>query len=134
VSFADLLQQSDVLSVHTILSPETKGLFGKAAFRQMKPSAIFLNTARGSIHQEQDLTEALQQGVIWGAGLDVTSPEPMAQDHPLLSMPHVCVLPHIGSATFETRSAMARVAAQNIIAALQGKQMPHAINPEVYTR
>ena len=100
----------------------------------MKPSAIFINTARGSIHQEQDLTEALQQGIIWGAGLDVTSPEPMAKDHPLLGMPNVCVLPHIGSATLETRSAMARRAAQNIIAGLQGRPMPHAINPEVYSR
>lgn len=133
VSFEELLQQSDVLSVHTILSQETKGLFDLAAFRKMKPSAIFINTARGSIHQEQDLTEALQQGIIWGAGLDVTSPEPMAKDHPLLGMPNVCVLPHIGSATLETRSAMARRAAQNIIAGLQGRPMPHAINPEVYS-
>ena len=134
VSFDELLQHSDILSVHTILSPETKGVFNKDAFSKMKPSAIFINTARGSIHSEEDLTEALQQGIIWGAGLDVTSPEPMAKDNPLLSMPRVCVLPHIGSATVETRNAMTRLAAENIIAALQKKQMPHVVNPEVYRK
>lgn len=134
VSFDELLQQSDIISVHSILSAETKGLFNKAAFSKMKPSAIFINTARGGIHHEQDLTEALQQGSIWGAGLDVTSPEPMAKDNPLLSMPRVCVLPHIGSATVETRNAMTRLAAENIIACLQGERMPHVVNPEVYTK
>lgn len=132
VSFDELLVQSDVLSVHSNLSPETKGLFNQFAFSKMKSSAIFINTARGGIHNEQDLTEALQAGTIWGAGLDVTDPEPMKRDNILLSMPNVCVLPHIGSATVETRNAMAEIAARNIIAALRGQQMPHAINPEVY--
>jgi glyoxylate reductase len=132
VSFDELLQQSDVVSVHSVLSEETKGLFNKDVFAKMKPSSIFINTARGTIHNEQDLLDALQRGVIWGAGLDVTNPEPMASDSPLLSMPNVCVLPHIGSATFETRNAMATIAAQNIIAALKGQKMPHPINPEAY--
>jgi glyoxylate reductase len=134
VSFDELLAQSDVLSVHANLSTETKGLFDKAVFSKMKTSAIFINTARGGIHNEQDLTTALQNGTIWGAGLDVTNPEPMDKDNVLLNMPNVCVLPHIGSATMETRDAMARIAAQNIIAALKGEQMPQAINPEVYTQ
>lgn len=132
VSFDELLSESDVLSVHTNLSQETKGLFDKHAFSKMKSSAIFINTARGGIHNEQDLTDALKQGIIWGAGLDVTHPEPMQMGSPLLDMPNVCVLPHIGSATVETRNAMAVIAANNIIEALKGNEMPHAINPEVY--
>ncbi len=132
VSFDELLQYSDVLSVHTSLSPETKELFNAAAFNKMKSSAIFINTARGGIHNENDLIEALQNNRIWGAGLDVTNPEPMKKDNPLLNMPSVCVLPHIGSATFETRNAMAEMAAKNIIAGLKGERIPFPINPEVY--
>jgi phosphoglycerate dehydrogenase-like enzyme len=98
----------------------------------MKPTSIFINTARGGMHHETDLTEALKQGTRWGAGLDVTNPEPMAPDNPLLTMKNVCILPHIGSATVETRNAMSEIAAQNILAALAGKRMPHAINPEAY--
>ncbi len=132
VSWDELLRQSDVLSVHANLSEETKGLFNMHAFKKMKPTAIFINTARGAIHNETDLINALEKGIIWGAGLDVTNPEPMAKDNPLLTMPTVCVLPHIGSATLETRSTMSVIAAKNIVAALQGKQMPQAVNPEVY--
>lgn len=128
VSFDELLQQSDVISVHTSLTPETKEKFNATAFKKMKPSAIFINAARGGIHNETDLIAALQQGHIWGAGLDVTNPEPMKPDNPLLEMPTVAVLPHIGSATTETRNAMSRIAAQNIIAALTGKPVPNAVN------
>lgn len=133
VSFEELLEQSDVLSVHTALTEETKGMFNKQAFGRMKPSAIFINTARGGIHNEADLTEALQKGTIWGAGLDVTNPEPMDKDNPLLQMPSVCILPHIGSATVETRDAMATLAARNIIAGLRNERLPYIVNPEVYT-
>jgi glyoxylate reductase len=132
VSFEELLQQSDVLSVHTALTPETEGRFTIDAFRQMKPDAIFVNTARGSIHNEADLTLALQQKLIWGAGLDVTNPEPMSPGNPLLKMPNVCILPHIGSATETARYAMAEIAARNIIAGVNGKRLPHIVNPEVY--
>ncbi len=132
VSFEELLKRSDVLSVHTNLSAETKGRFDKKAFAQMKPSSIFINTARGGIHNEEDLIYALQNGIIWGAGLDVTNPEPMKKDNPLLTMPTVAVLPHIGSATFETRNAMAEIAAENIIAGLKGNRIPFPVNPEVY--
>ncbi len=132
VSFEELLKQSDVLSVHTALTPETKGKFNNISFGQMKPSSIFINTARGGIHNEQDLTDALESGRIWGAGLDVTNPEPMRPDHPLLSMPNVCVLPHIGSATEETRAAMSLLAAKNIVAGLKGERLPFIVNPEVY--
>lgn len=134
VSFDDLLKHSDVLSVHAGLSAETKGLFNRDAFAQMKPSSIFINTARGGIHQEDDLIEALQNKCIWGAGLDVTNPEPMAQNNPLLQMQNVCVLPHIGSATVETRDNMAIKAAENVIAAIKNQRMPNIINPDVYLK
>lgn len=132
VSFEELVKESDVLSVHANLSPQTKGLFNRDVFEQMKPSAIFINTARGSIHHEANLIEALQNNAIWGAGLDVTQPEPMQPDNPLLSMPRVCILPHIGSATVETRASMAAMAADNVVAAIKGRHMPQVINPEVY--
>lgn len=133
VSFEELLAQSDVLSVHTALTPETKGKFDQTAFQQMKDTAIFVNTARGGIHNEQDLIDALKDGVIWGAGLDVTNPEPMDAHNELLDLPNVCVLPHIGSATVQTRDAMAQLAAKNILAGLAGKELPNIINPEVYS-
>ena len=132
VSFEELLQQSDVLSVHTALTPETEGKFDAAAFNQMKAGSIFINTARGGIHKETDLINALENKTIWGAGLDVTNPEPMKTDNPLLSMPNVAVLPHIGSATEGTRNAMARLAAENIIAGLKGEKIPFLVNPEIY--
>lgn len=132
VSFDELLAQSDVLSVHTALTPETQGMFNKAAFDKMKRSAIFINAARGSIHNETDLLNALQEKVIWGAGLDVTNPEPMAADNPLLDLPNVAILPHIGSATVEARDAMAIMAAKNIIAGLKGERLPFVVNPEIY--
>ncbi len=132
VSFDELLEQSDVLSIHTALTNETKGKFNKDAFDKMKNTAIFINTARGAIHNEEDLAEALKNGSIWGAGLDVTNPEPMHPANPLLQMPNVAVLPHIGSATKEARDAMAVIAAKNIIAGLQGKELPHLVNTKLY--
>jgi glyoxylate reductase len=133
VSFDDLLAESDVLSVNSALTKETTGKFDKNVFARMKPTAIFINAARGAIHNEEDLTAALQKGIIWGAGLDVTNPEPMRADHPLLSLPNVCILPHIGSATEETRAAMSLIAAKNIVAGLQGNRLPFVVNPEVYS-
>ncbi|MCF3110693.1 D-glycerate dehydrogenase [Niabella sp. CC-SYL272] len=132
VTFEALLAQSDVLSVHANFSLETKGLFNKEAFEQMKPGSIFINTARGGLHNETDLKEALDNQTIWGAGLDVTNPEPMDPQNPLLKMPNVCVLPHIGSATVETRNAMAVMAAKNAIAGLKGERLPTIVNPDVY--
>jgi glyoxylate reductase len=132
VSFEELLNRSDVLSVHTALTAETKGKFDMNAFKQMKPGAIFVNTARGAIHNEDDLRNALNQKIIWGAGLDVTNPEPMDPANELLKMPSVAVLPHIGSATEGTRKAMAELAARNIIAGLRGEKIPFPANPEVY--
>lgn len=127
VSYVELLAQSDVISVHTALTPETKDKFDMEHFKQMKPSSIFINTARGGIHNETDLIKALEEKIIWGAGLDVTNPEPMQADNPLLNMESVAVLPHIGSATEETRSAMANLVAKNVIAGLNGESLPHQI-------
>lgn len=134
VSFEELLAKSDVISVHANLSDETKGIFNKAAFQKMRANCIFINTARGAMHQEQDLIDALQSQAIWGAGLDVTNPEPMLKDNLLLNLPNVCVLPHIGSATEETRANMAAMAADNIIAALNHQHMPQVIDKDVYNR
>ena len=131
VSFDELLAQSDVLSVHSISSEETKGIFNKEAFDKMKSTAIFINTARGAVHNEKDLIHALNEDKIWGAGLDVTNPEPMHKDNPLLNMENVAVLPHIGSATIEARNGMSRLAAENIIEFYKHDHIPNLVNPEV---
>ncbi|MCH5716720.1 NAD(P)-binding domain-containing protein [Niabella hibiscisoli] len=132
VSFEELLTQSDVLTLHANLSDTTKGIFNKQAFSKMKSNAIFINTGRGGLHNETDLKEALDAGTIWGAGLDVTNPEPMDKDNPLLTMPNVCILPHIGSATQEARNGMAVMAAKNVIAGLKNEPLPTIVNPDVY--
>lgn len=131
VGFNDFLSQSDVLSVHCALTPKTKEIFNRAAFKKMKPSAIFINTARGPIHHENDLILAIREGDIWGTGLDVTNPEPMQPDNPLLFMENSCVLPHVGSGTIEARNQMSVLAARNIIEFYKNRQVPHIINPEV---
>lgn len=132
VSFEELLAQSDVISIHSALTDETEGLFGKEVFRKMKNSSILINTSRGKVVDEKALYEALIAEEIWGAGLDVTEPEPMLAENPLLQMPNVAVLPHIGSATIETRTAMGKLAAENMVLALNGEKMKTPINPEVY--
>lgn len=132
VDFETLLRQSDVLSLHANFTPETSGRFNMDAFSKMKSHAIFVNTARGGLHNEADLKAALETGMIWGAGLDVTNPEPMEKDNALLRMPSVCVLPHIGSATREARDGMAELAARNIIAAFKGERLPTIVNPDIY--
>ncbi len=134
VGFDELLSQSDVLSVHCSLSEETKGIFNRSAFSKMKQTAIFINTSRGLVHNEEDLIAALQAGEIWGAGLDVTNPEPMRADNPLLSMDNVCILPHIGSGTVETRSNMATLAALNIIEIYKHNRIPNLVNPDYLKR
>lgn len=132
VTFDELLAQSDVLSLHANYTSASKNLFDAAAFRKMKANAILVNTARGGFIREQDLYEALSSQRIWGAGLDVSDPEPMSSDNPLLSLPNVCVLPHIGSATVEARNGMAKLVAENVIAFVKGGRMPTAVNVEVY--
>ncbi|MFB9079089.1 2-hydroxyacid dehydrogenase [Flavobacterium procerum] len=132
VDFETLLAESDVLSVHANYTAENNKLFNKNTFAKMKPNSIFINTARGKFQNEEDLFEALTNNIIWGAGLDVTNPEPMKYDNPLLCLPNCCILPHIGSATYEARNGMAVCAAQNIIALFENKKMPYCVNEEVY--
>jgi len=119
--FFDLLAESDFVVCLTPLTPETRHLFNREAFRQMKSSAIFINAARGAVVDEQALYEALVHGEIAAAGLDVFEKEPVDPTHPLISLPNVVALPHIGSATHETRRAMMTLARDNIIAVLEGR-------------
>ena len=128
VSFTELLQRSDVISVHCALNNETKGLFDKSAFDQMKETSLFINTSRGPVHHQKDLYQALRAGTIWGAGLDVTDPEPMMPDDPLLSLENVAITPHIGSATVEARDEMSRLAAMNIIQFYRGENIDNLVN------
>ena len=120
--------------VQTDLNPSTKHLFDKTAFAKMKPTAIFINSARGPVHQQADLIDALQKGTIFAAGLDVTDPEPPSPDDPLLTLPNLVLTPHTASATIETRDKMAEIAARNIVAGLAGKALPHCVNPQVKPR
>ncbi|SNZ01536.1 2-hydroxyacid dehydrogenase [Flagellimonas pacifica] len=131
VDFDTLISTSDVISVHCALTPETHGIFNKTVFDKMKSTALLINTARGAIHNEEDLINALKSKNIWGAGLDVTNPEPMKPNNPLLSMENVCVLPHIGSATINAREEMARMGATNIIDFYKEGKVPYIVNPEV---
>jgi glyoxylate reductase len=125
----ELLATSDFVSLHANLTPETRGLFGRDAFRRMKRTAVFVNTARGAFVDEDALHEALRDGTIFAAGLDVTDPEPPRPDHPLLRLPNCVVLPHVASATEDTRNSMAGIAAENLLAGLAGRPLPHCVNP-----
>ncbi|XP_077504896.1 glyoxylate reductase/hydroxypyruvate reductase-like isoform X1 [Amblyomma americanum] len=120
----ELLKLSDFVIACCALTPETKGLFNKEAFSMMKSTATFINISRGQVVDQDALYEALSSGKIRSAGLDVMTPEPLPVDHPLLKLPNCVILPHIGSAATETRTAMAVLTAQNILAALDGINMP----------
>ncbi len=132
VSLDDLLSASDVVTVHCPLNESTRGLINAGRLARMKPLAFLINTARGPIVDQAALLAALRRGVIAGAGLDVADPEPMRADHPLLALPNVTILPHIGSASIATRTRMASMAADNLLAGLHGERLPHCVNPEVY--
>ena len=125
VPLEELLEAADYVSLHTPLTAETRHLMGAAEFKRMKPSAYLINTARGGVVDQEALREALANGEIAGAGLDVTVPEPLPPDDPLLSAPNLLVVPHVGSATIRTRSRMADMAVDNLLAALAGRPMPH---------
>jgi len=128
----NLLRQSDFVSLNLPLTQETYHYIGANDFKPMKPSAILINTARGQLVDQAALLDALKSGEIAGAGLDVTDPEPMRADDPLLNLPQVTILPHVGSATRETRAKMAETAARNLINALKGQPMISCLNPEAY--
>ncbi|NMG07280.1 D-glycerate dehydrogenase [Brasilonema sp. UFV-L1] len=140
-AFEHLLQEADFVTIHTPLSDETYHLFGdlrsaqQRSYRQfklMKQSAILINTARGAIVDPEALYQALANGEIAGAAIDVTDPEPIPTDSPLLDLDNLIVTPHIGSASRQTREKMANMAIANLIAGLKGEQLPNCVNPEVY--
>ncbi len=132
VSLDQLLSQADFISLHSYLTAENYHMIGKPQLAQMKAGAILINTARGGLVDPAALTEALQNGQIAAAGLDVFEPEPIPPDHPLLGMDNVILAPHIASASKQTRLRMALMAADNLIAGLQGNPLPFCVNPEVY--
>lgn len=132
LEYADLkklLAQSDYVSIHCPLTSETRNLLGKKEFDIMKPTAVLVNTSRGPVIDEQALYQALKDKKIWAAGLDVFYKEPVPQDHPLLSLDNVVLAPHVGSATFSTRTKMAAVAAQNLVEGLSGRVPKFLVNP-----
>ena len=126
--FTNLLKESDFVCVMTPLTPETKGLIGKRELAQMKKTAILINTARGGIVDEDALYEALVDGTIWAAGLDVFEQEPVDCNHPLLTLPNLVTLPHIGSASIQTRTTMAEVAADNLVDVLCDRIPKNLVN------
>ena len=128
VPLLTLLERADFVSLHCPLTADTHHLIDAAALRAMKPTAILVNTARGPIIDQGALIDALRRGEIAGAALDVTDPEPPPADDPLLSAPNLIVAPHIGSATHTAREAMATLAVDNLLAALDGEPMPHPVH------
>ncbi len=124
----ELLRRSDFISIHCPLTEQTRDLIDTEALRLMKPTAILINTARGPIVDQRALANALHQGEIAGAALDVTDPEPLPADDPLLAAPNLIVVPHIGSATHEAREQMAELSVDNLLAALNGDPMPNQVN------
>jgi glyoxylate reductase len=124
----ELLQRSDFISIHCPLTEQTRHLIDTEALRLMKPTAILVNTARGPIVDQTALAKALRDGQIAGAALDVTDPEPLPADDPLLAAPNLIVAPHIGSATHEAREQMTELSVDNLLAALNGDLMPHQVN------
>ena len=125
----ELFERSDFVTLHCPLTPETRGLVDADALARMKPTAYLVNTARGPVVDTQALAAALHAGELAGAALDVTDPEPLPGDHPLLDAPNLLVVPHIASATHATRGRMADIAVDNLLAGLAGDPMPHSVTP-----
>jgi glyoxylate reductase len=123
-----VLREADFVSLHCPLTPATHHLIDSAALDMMRPTAILVNTARGPIVDQAALRRALVDGMIAGAALDVTDPEPLPEEDPLLTAPNLIVVPHIGSATHSTRERMAGIAVENLLAGLDGRPMPHQVN------
>ena len=129
VEWNTLLSESDFVSVHVDLNSETEGMFDRDAFAQMRPTAVFVNSARGPIHNQQDLYDALVQGEIFAAGLDVTNPEPLDLEDPLLKLSNCVIAPHIASGTVSSRNGMAEIAADNLLAGVRGDPLHCWVNP-----
>lgn len=131
LSFEAVLAQSDFVSLHLALSDRTRRIIDAQALARMRSDAVLINTARGGLVDEPALVDALRSGRLGGAGLDVFEREPVSASHPLLGFPNVVIAPHIGSATLGTRSQMAQLAVDNLLAGLRGEPMPHCVNPDM---
>lgn len=132
VALEELLQKSDFISIHVPLNDDTHHLIDFSALELMKPSSLLINTSRGPIVDTEALTTALENDLIAGAALDVTDPEPLPPDHRLYELPNCLIVPHIGSATWDTRRRMAERACENLLAGLEGNRLPYCVNPEIY--
>ena len=134
VDFETLLRESDFISLHTPLTPDTRHLIDSQALSGMKPTAVLINTSRGPVVDLEALYEAMNEKRIFAAALDVTDPEPLPPDHPLYTLDNVIIAPHIASASRATRDKMAMMAARNLIAGLKGERLPNCVNPQVYSQ
>jgi len=132
VDFETLLEESDFVSLHTPLTPDTRHLIDSEALSKMKPNAVLVNTSRGPVVDLDALYEALKERRIFGAGLDVTEPEPLPMGSSLLTLDNIVIVPHIASASKTSREKMAWMAAKNLIAGLKGERLPNCVNPQVY--
>jgi phosphoglycerate dehydrogenase-like enzyme len=130
VELDELLARSDIVTLHVSLNDETRHLIDAAALARMRPTAVLVNTARGPVVDQAALARALRDGTIAAAALDVTDPEPIAPDDPLLSLDNCLVVPHIASASHAARDRMAELAADNLLAGLRGDPLPNPVNPE----
>ncbi len=134
VDLETLLHESDFISLHTPLTPETRHLINAEAFARMKPNCVLVNTSRGPVIDLDALYDALKNHKIFAAGLDVTDPEPLPSDHPLLTLDNIVICPHIASGSKTTRDKMSLMAAKNLIAGLKGEYLPNCVNPEIYAK
>jgi phosphoglycerate dehydrogenase-like enzyme len=132
VDLDTLLREADFISLHVPLTDETRGLINDDTLGRMKSTAVLVNTSRGPVVDQQALYEALFSKRIFAAALDVTVPEPLPVDHPLLTLENCLIVPHIASASWRTRERMSLMAAENLIAGLKGERLPNCVNPEVY--
>ena len=130
-SLDELLHDADFVSLHVPLTPGTQGMVDETFLGKMKPEAVLVNTSRGGVVDQKALYEALKERRLFAAALDVTDPEPLPLDSPLLELDNCLILPHIASATFHSRDKMAAIAAQNLMLGLRGKRLQHCVNPEV---
>ena len=134
VELDELFERSDFVSLHTNLTAETRHLVNAERLRRMKPTSVLVNTSRGPVVDQKALYRALREGWIMAAAADVTDPEPMPMDEPLLTLPNFVVVPHIASASRATRGKMAQMAAENLLAGVRGERLPTPVNPEVYEK
>jgi len=132
VDLETLLSESDFISLHVPLTPITRHMINNETLKKMKPNAVLVNTSRGSVIDPQALYVALKNHQIFAAALDVTEPEPLPSDDPLLKLSNCVVVPHLGSASKQTRDQMSVLSAQNLIAGLKGERLPNCVNSQVY--